>query len=724
MGKAPNTWINYASDITSIEVSPGVSANPDSSNLFSNLPNVTNIDISNLDTSDVTDMSHMFENDTNLKTIDFGDSLDANDVTTMEDMFKNCESLETIDLNKIDTSEKLKDISGMFEGDKNIADITFGDNFDTSGVTDMHNLFKDCTSLTELDLSHFDTGSATDMSGMFEGDTGLTSIIFKDENGNSEFDTSNVTNMENMFKDCEKLTELDLTGFDTGNVTDMSGMFEGCDKLEEIKTDDSFDTSNVTDISGIFDGCDKLDKDKIGFDFENNNKIPEPNFEGNENVKVDPETGKNEVETKVEYNPSAPTEIPIIDPTNGSGVYEYEIKPGGAPEGTKIEDGKIILPEGLEPGEYEVTVVIKDDLTGKETEVTYIITVGGNITDPQNVTLTGGEEKVYGEKNTTLTCSTTSTYESGVSLYYSFGYSSEEGKQAGNFTEANTNNTYNVPNYVGNRYYVCKIYAYKDKDHKSSTVLSNSQEVKIKNVAIVFNSNGGTINGSPVVTKYTHKDANSLYEGEYNETKATIPTVKRLGYAINGWYTETSGGEKVLNKDGSFAGQVTGYTNGSVWTLTDNKILYAQYEKINPKEIEISYYEQITSLRAYLNTYKDVTLKFSKAARATGYRVCYKKSSEKNYKCNDKASLGGVNLAPGTKYDFMVTPYKKVNGKIYPSPNTKTVSIYTLKKMNPPKVKKASSKKVKVTLSKINGATGYEIYTSKKKNKGYKKQKQ
>ena len=47
----------------------------------------------------------------------------------------------------------------------------------------------------------------------------ITEIYFKGSN------TSNVTNMSYMFRECSTLTSLDLSNFDTSNVTRMSHMF-------------------------------------------------------------------------------------------------------------------------------------------------------------------------------------------------------------------------------------------------------------------------------------------------------------------------------------------------------------------------------------------------------------------------------------------------------------------------------------------------------------------
>ena len=68
----------------------------------------------------------------------------------------------------------------------------------------------------------------------------------------SALNTSNITDMSEMFKDCSNLTELDLDNFDTSNVTDMSNMFSGCSDLEILDMS-SFDVSNVSTATGMFD---------------------------------------------------------------------------------------------------------------------------------------------------------------------------------------------------------------------------------------------------------------------------------------------------------------------------------------------------------------------------------------------------------------------------------------------------------------------------------------
>ena len=44
----------------------------------------------------------------------------------------------------------------------------------------------------------------------------------------TNFDSSQVTDMGNMFSECSSLTSINLFNFDTSNVTTMRSMFNGC----------------------------------------------------------------------------------------------------------------------------------------------------------------------------------------------------------------------------------------------------------------------------------------------------------------------------------------------------------------------------------------------------------------------------------------------------------------------------------------------------------------
>ena len=111
------------------------------------------------------------------------------------------------------------DCSYMFPGSNNIISIDFGDNIDTSNVTDMSCMFYGSPFLALLDLSNFNTSKVTNMNNMFVNCSSLVSLDL------SSFDTSNVTDISEMFAGCSSLSSLDLRGFNFGSATSFTRIF-------------------------------------------------------------------------------------------------------------------------------------------------------------------------------------------------------------------------------------------------------------------------------------------------------------------------------------------------------------------------------------------------------------------------------------------------------------------------------------------------------------------
>ncbi|ECW0259834.1 BspA family leucine-rich repeat surface protein [Listeria monocytogenes] len=190
--------------------------------MFGYTHKLTELDVSGLDTSAVTNMNCMFNYCSVLEELDVS-NFDTSSVTTMRDMFGSSGKLEKLDVS----------------------------NFDTSSVTTMQAMFYGCTSLEELDVSNFDTNSVTNMSYMFYNCAGLEELDV------SNFDTSSVTTMYGTFVGCNSLEELDVSNFDTSSVTTMAYMFDGCTSLEELDLS-NFDTSSVTTMAYMFQNCTAL----------------------------------------------------------------------------------------------------------------------------------------------------------------------------------------------------------------------------------------------------------------------------------------------------------------------------------------------------------------------------------------------------------------------------------------------------------------------------------
>ena len=217
--------------------------------MFCGCKSLTGLDLSSFDTRNVTNMHHMFGDSESLTNLDLS-SFDTKSVTDMSFMFLNCDSLTSLDLSSFDT-RNLTIMYGMFSGCESLTSLDLS-SFDTRNVTDMEGmsiLFEGCKSLTSLDLSSFDTRNVTDMSRMFSGCESLTSLDL------SSFDTRNVTNMDRMFCSCKSLTSLDLSSFDTKNVTNMDGMFIFCNSMTRLNLSNFSINGNFQMDYMMFTGC-------------------------------------------------------------------------------------------------------------------------------------------------------------------------------------------------------------------------------------------------------------------------------------------------------------------------------------------------------------------------------------------------------------------------------------------------------------------------------------
>ena len=133
---------NHLSDeVTKIVIDPDVIAPKESSGLFGDFDNAKEfIGLSNLDTSQVTDMESMFGSCV-VKELDLS-NWDTSKVTDMSNMFATCNNLKKINLKS----------------------------FNTKNVKSMHDMFFGCPKLRKLDLSSFETPNLTNIDLMFGED--------------------------------------------------------------------------------------------------------------------------------------------------------------------------------------------------------------------------------------------------------------------------------------------------------------------------------------------------------------------------------------------------------------------------------------------------------------------------------------------------------------------------------------------------------------------------
>ncbi len=192
--------------------------------MFNGCSQLLNLDLTNFNTSEVTDMSYMFQgcgNSSSLMTLDLS-SFDTAKVTTMQQMFQSS-NIANIDLMSF-SSDNLRSMRNMFASSK-ATSIQFSPSFTAEKVYDMTSAFLSCSKLTSLDLSYFKPQSLTLMQNTFNGTA---------------------------------LTELDLSGFHTQKVSTMQAIFSGSKSLKTIYVGDGWILSTkVTDIN-MFLNCNAL----------------------------------------------------------------------------------------------------------------------------------------------------------------------------------------------------------------------------------------------------------------------------------------------------------------------------------------------------------------------------------------------------------------------------------------------------------------------------------
>lgn len=162
----------------------------------------------------------------NLTTLTGLSNLNTTEVTNMQQMFDGCEALTALDLSTFNTA-KVTTMNSMFNSAKSLKKLTLSDQFTGTSLEDARWCFMDCESLTKLDLSQFVTTKA-------------------------------LTQTAQMFRLCTSLKELNLSGLVTSGVTDMGSMFLNSSALERIFVSDDFTVSSTCDGDEMFYGCTSL----------------------------------------------------------------------------------------------------------------------------------------------------------------------------------------------------------------------------------------------------------------------------------------------------------------------------------------------------------------------------------------------------------------------------------------------------------------------------------
>ena len=191
-----------------------------------------------------------------------------NSLYSLNQFFKNCENITEIDLSNFN-STLINGMDYIFSNCISLTSINLN-NFDTSNIKNMQGIFQNCRKLKSLNLSNFNTSLVHNMYGMFSGCNNLLSLNL------SNFNTSLVQNMQEMFSGCNNLISLNLSNFNFSKVIYTVKLFNGCNNINILDLT-NITISNQTPINSnftklkyiIFKNSCIPNKDKCNFFFKN-----------------------------------------------------------------------------------------------------------------------------------------------------------------------------------------------------------------------------------------------------------------------------------------------------------------------------------------------------------------------------------------------------------------------------------------------------------------------
>ena len=263
-------------------------------------------------------LRYMFYGLTNLTDVDLS-GLDASNVNVINDMFRGCSSLQSIDLSPMGVTSTLQQVNRLFQDCTSLTSVTWKD-APLIGISQTTSTYANCNSSIDLDFSGSTFGSVKSIdllktvpkpnevnisnctfyesaASAFENKTTLQSVdmsgatfdagaqaMFKGCNALTSVDASNATfngTCQQMFMNCtslssvdasgatfrgscyelfrgdSSLTSVDFSGADGSAVQSFGFMFDACSSLTQVDLS-SLNAQNVTSVVHMFRNCASL----------------------------------------------------------------------------------------------------------------------------------------------------------------------------------------------------------------------------------------------------------------------------------------------------------------------------------------------------------------------------------------------------------------------------------------------------------------------------------
>ena len=184
----------------------------------------------------------------NLTEIKFNNRIDTTFVTNMDGMFDNDSNITELDVSSFRTGNVTR-MNGMFRSTSSIEEIDLS-NFDTSKLQYYNELLMNCTSLETLNMDGWDFTHTS-----FGGSALKNTTSLKELSAKNWITPRYATYLySSIYLQDSPLETIDVTGWDLSNTESISGVFQNLKILNKIIGLDTWDTSNITNMSYAFYG--------------------------------------------------------------------------------------------------------------------------------------------------------------------------------------------------------------------------------------------------------------------------------------------------------------------------------------------------------------------------------------------------------------------------------------------------------------------------------------
>ena len=209
-------------------------------------------------------LQQVFDGCKKLKTIENFDNFDFRGATEFLNVFANCSSIEELNMSNWKLSS-LQNIGPYTRTPKNekIPSIFSGlsgmktiniNNLDISSATNLKEVFSKFGNLQKVYMSEVKTNTEADWT--MEGFFNSCTSLNTVETTN--FVNSHCISLKNSFCECDSLTELDISGWNTSGVKNMSGTFNGSGVKSVTFPSGNNSFNSVETIASLFYNCTDL----------------------------------------------------------------------------------------------------------------------------------------------------------------------------------------------------------------------------------------------------------------------------------------------------------------------------------------------------------------------------------------------------------------------------------------------------------------------------------